>query len=85
MIHFLISFYSSEVENLKGSFYNAIDRQFGPGGIPPALIVVGATTAVATGGVLVTTGVADQIIDAITDFIGKILYCSGILSNIVKN
>ena len=59
------------MENLKGSFYNAIDRQFGPGGIPPALIVVGATTAVATGGVLVTTGVADQIIDAITDFIGK--------------
>merc|ERR1712223_415969 len=59
----------NKVENLKGSFYNAIDRQFGPGGIPPALIVVGATTAVATGGVLVTTGVADQIIDAITDFI----------------
>ena len=75
-IHFLISFNSVEVENLKGSFYNAIDRQFGPGGIPPALIVVGATTAVATGGVLVTTGVADQIIDAITDFIGKWIFQS---------
>ena len=60
------------VEKIKSRFYNAIDRQFGAGGIPPALVMVGATTAVATGGILVQTGVYEAVVNAITDFIGKL-------------
>ena len=48
-----------------------MERQFGPGGIPPALVLVGTTTAVATGGIAVQTGIVDAIIDAVTDFLGK--------------
>ena len=59
------------MEKIKNRFYTAIDRQFGVGGIPPALVVVGATTAVATGGILVQTGVYEAVVNAITDIIGK--------------